>query len=115
MSSTATAPADLIRQSLASLTSSVDIARRRADGGDIVELRDLDRAVAEICTAVARLPLHERAGLRPPLMALIDELDKLAATLKRQHGLISESLRAQSSHHQAALAYGKAPSGPKRR
>ena len=115
MTSPAAAHADRIRHSLSSLSTSVDVARRRADGGDIVELRDLDRAVAEICTAVGRLPLHERAGLKPSLMALIDELDKLAATLKRQHGLISESLRAQSSHHQAALAYGKAPSGPKRR
>jgi hypothetical protein len=115
LTKTATAHPDEIRRSLSSLATSVDIARRRIDGGDIVELRDLDRAVADVCTAVARLPLHERAGLKPPVMALIDELDKLSATLKQQHSQISESLRAHSSHHQAVRAYGKAPSGPKRR
>lgn len=115
MTKSATARPDDIRRSLSSLAASVDIARRRVDGGEVVELRDLDRAVAEICTAVGRLPLQDRAGLKPPVMALIDELDKLAATLKQQHGQISESLRTHSSHHQAARAYGKAPGGPKRR
>ena len=80
-----TAEAENIRRSLASLAASVDIARRRVDGGDVVELLDLDRAVGEICSAVGQLPLEHRAGLKPPMVALIDELDKLSATLKHQH------------------------------
>ena len=115
MTKTTTASAEDIRRSLSSLAGAVDIARRRVDGGDVVELRDLDSAVAEICTAVARLPVPERAGLKPPLVALIDELDKLSATLRQQHSQLAESLRAQSSHNQAARAYGSAPAGPKRR
>lgn len=107
--------AEAIRQSLAALTASVDIARRRVDGGDVVELLDLDRAVAEICTAVGDLPLDQRAGLKPPMVALIDELDKLSATLKFQHNQLAESLRAQSTHQQASDAYGKTPAGSKRR
>jgi hypothetical protein len=112
---TATSRSEDIRRCLSSLAASVDIARRRVDGGDIVELRDLDRAVAEICTAVGYLPMSERPALKPSLVALIDELDKLSATLKRQHGQLADNLRAHSSHHHAAQAYGKAPNGPKRR
>lgn len=110
-----TAQADAIRQSLASLTASVDIARRRVDGGEVVALLDLDRAVAEICAAVGDLPLAERAGLKPPMVALIDELDKLSATLKYQHSQLAENLRAHSTHQHASNAYGKTPVGSKRR
>jgi hypothetical protein len=115
VSKTATAETEIIRRSLTSLAASVDIARRRVDGGDMVELRDLDRAVAEICDAVGHLPVDQRPGLKPPLVALIDELDKLSATIKQQHHQLAESLRAHSTHHQATQAYGKAPNGPKRR
>ena len=110
-----TAQAETIRRSLTKLAASVDIARRRVDGGDVVELLDLDRAVGEICSAVGRLPLEQRAGLKPPMVALIDELDKLSATLKHQHSQLTESLRAHSTHQQASDAYGKTPIGPKRR
>jgi hypothetical protein len=115
VSKTATAEAEVIRRSLATLAANVDIARRRVDGGDMVELRDLDRAVADICTAVGELPMGERAGLKPPLVALIDELDKLQATLKQQHSQLAENLRAHSTHNQATRAYGKTPNAPKRR
>lgn len=53
MSKTATAETEIIHRSLTSLAASVDIARRRVDGGDMVELRDLDRAVAESATRSA--------------------------------------------------------------
>lgn len=110
-----TVKADDIRRSLSALASTVDIARRRVADGDLVELRDLDSAIGEICGAISRLPSQERAPFKPPLVTLIDELDKLAATLKQQHSQIAESLRAQSTHQQAAHAYGNAPDGSKRR
>jgi hypothetical protein len=110
----ATARTEKISRSLSSLASSVGIARHRIDGGEVVELRDLDSAAAEICTAVDGLPVNERAGLKPPLMALIDELDKLSTSLKTQHSQLAESLRAHSTHDQATRAYCKAPIGPKR-
>ena len=115
MTEPSNATAEDIRLSLSSLASSVDIARRRVAGGELVELHDLDSAISDICGAISRLPSNERASFKPPLVSLIDELDKLAATLKQQHAQIAESLRAHSTHQQAAHAYGKAPASPKRR
>lgn len=85
----------------------VAAARRLLAAGYTIDLKGLDLEVGRICEAVTQLPRGERAGLKAPLVALTDELDRLEGDLRAQHNELAGQLKSISHGTRAAQAYDK--------
>ncbi len=99
--------AETMRAELAEAMDRVAAARRLLAAGYTVDLEGLDLEVGRICEAIAHLPRDGRNGLKGPLVALTDELDRLETDLRGQHETLSGQLKSISSGARAAQAYGK--------
>ncbi len=70
-----------------------------AGDGAFVDLAGLETAVTEALAGAHAAPESERPAVRTGLANLIEELDRLAAALARQHHAAAQ--------HRAAAAYGR--------
>jgi len=103
-----------IRFALDATTSRLDGARRMLGLGHPFDLSDLTGRVQEICGAIEGLPAPERHGFEPPMVALIDELNKLAEALTRQRDGLARGLKSISAGEQASKAYEQATKAPRK-
>jgi hypothetical protein len=81
--------------------------RRSAEAGTVIDLHGLDQSVEAMCESIARLPADQRPPLKDALVALLDEMNALVATLETRKRDASEELKGVSSRQRAVTAYGK--------
>lgn len=100
-------PAANLKRRLEAAGNVVNEARRAVESGGHVDLAGLEREVDEICTALATLPDGTASGLKPPLVALVDDLEKLTDTLSAAHKKLAGDVGALGARRRASKAYGQ--------
>lgn len=102
--------ADELRTDLAKARNIISAARDMAADGHVVDLTPMQAKVEHLCNGIATLPVDDAAALKPRLVDLIDELDKLQATMlerrKELENALSE-LDGRGRSASAATAYTK--------
>lgn len=96
-----------IRRGLEEVAGAVSLARGKISEGQLVDLNGLERRVDELCTAVLEQDRNDAQTLRPALLTLIDDLNRLSEELKAQHRQVASALKGTQSHRSAAAAYRK--------
>jgi len=74
---------------LRSVTEYVRDCERRVSLGEIMDLGGLDRNVVEICTGIAGLPQEEGQALEKQMSQLIEDLERLADTMRVQQNKVA--------------------------
>ena len=94
-----------LRQDLNNIGSIVSAARGLITKGQGVNLEPLEHEVQRLCEDIIKLPGAESAPLRPLMMGLIDELNKLAGEMRGHHAQLQEQLRELTARDRVATAY----------
>lgn len=105
MSAMATEPE--IRRDLADASSLVLAARDTLARGETVALADLEERIARSCRALAGLPRQRARGFEAPLIALIDELEKLSLSLGERYQALKGEMDSLGRRRRAATAYAR--------
>jgi len=106
MTDPASSPATLERR-LEAAINVVSEARRAVDAGNQVDLSGLEREVDGLCKELGALPAEAGDKLKPALVALADDLDRLTAALTSAHKKLAEDIGALSARRRANKAYGQ--------
>ena len=96
-----------IRHGLEEVVGAIALARRKVGEGQLVDLSGLEKRVDELCTAIREQDGKEAQSLRPSLLSLIEDLNRLSEDLKSQQGEVAAELKDTQSHRSAAAAYRK--------
>lgn len=96
-----------IRRGLEEVVGAVLLARRKVNEGQLIDLSGLERRVDELCGLIQTEDKNEAQPLKPTLLSLIEDLNRLSEDLKDQHGQVASALRGSQSHRSAAAAYRK--------
>ena len=107
MTETSTTTAEDLKMDLQGLGSIVTAARGFVADGKVVDLVPLEQEIKRICDRITTLPADQNAPLRPVMVALIDDLDKLAAEIRDTHSELEGQLKSFSNHKTAIAAYAK--------
>jgi hypothetical protein len=75
--------AEAVRAAIEAMGGTVTVARALVEGGRRVDLAGLDREAAALCAAVMALGIEEGRLLRPALVALLRQVESLAAEVAR--------------------------------
>ena len=95
-----------VRRELRTTASLLSGARDQLAAGGNVELSALESQVERICGMLAALPRELALSFKTPMIALIDDLDRLSADLTVHHAELSRQLKGLADHRQATTAYG---------
>ena len=107
MTETSTTTAEDLKMDLQGLDSIVTAARGFVADGKVVDLAPLEQEIKRICERITTLPTDQNVPLRPVMVALIDDLDKLAAEIRATHSELESQLQNFSDHTNAVAAYAK--------
>ncbi len=107
MTETTTITAEDLKTDLQGLGSIVTTARGFVADGKVVDLAPLEQEIKRICDSRTALPADQNAPLKPVMVALIDDLDKLAAEISDTHSELEGQLQSFSNHTTAVAAYAK--------
>ncbi len=113
MTESSTTTAEDLKTDLQGLGSIVTAARGFVADGKVVDLAPLEQEIKRICGSITALPADQNAPLKPVMVALIDDLDKLAAEIKDTHSELEGQLQSFSNHKTAIAAYAKGGSTSK--
>ena len=105
--SNAATPISQMKRRLEAAANVVNEARLAVERGNDVDLSGLEREVEGICVGLAEIPPGSAAGLKPALVALVDDLDKLTETLSQAHGKLAKDIGALGTRRRATKAYGQ--------
>jgi len=105
--------ADRLKLDLQNVASIILAARGLVAEGQAVNLTPLETEVRRLCDALGTLTPAENMPLRPMMVSLIDDLDKLAGDISRRHSELKSQLESLNSGSRAATAY--VPPGVRRR
>lgn len=101
--------ADDICRDLTHIGDVISAARDLVADGQLVNLGPLEREVDRICGGLVDLPGGDAEKVKPVLLSLMDELDRLAEQMRARQGEYESELRSLASHQNATKAYRKAP------
>ena len=107
MTESSTTMAEDLKTDLQGLGSIVIAARSFVADGKVVDLAPLEQEIKRICNSITELPADQNAPLRPVMVALIDDLEKLAAEIRDTHSELEGQLQSFSNHTTAVAAYAK--------
>jgi hypothetical protein len=107
MSQLSSSTAEDLKTDLQGLGSIVTAARGFVADGKVVDLVPLEHEIKRICDNIIALPADQNAPLKPVMLALIDDLDKLATEIRDSHSELEGQLRSSSTHKSAVAAYNK--------
>ncbi len=107
MTEPSTTTAEDLKTDLQGLGSIVTAARGFVADGKVVDMAPLEQEIKRICGSITALPADQNAPLRPVMVALIDDLDKLAAEIRDTHSELEGQLKSFSNHKTAIAAYAK--------
>lgn len=104
--------ADSIRDELTRIGDIIVAARDLVADGQLINLKPLENEIGRICEGMNGLNGVDAERIKPVLLGLLDDLDRLAAEMRLRQTDYEEQLRSLSSHGQAAQAYATgAPGG----
>lgn len=95
-----------IRTRLTEVSAVVCMARSLLADGKPVDLTSLETRVEGLCRSLVVLPRDDREEIKPNLVVLMDELGRLAETVRAQHAALAERLSTVVQGQRAAGAYG---------
>ncbi len=97
---------------IADLIHAISGAATRAEAGEMIGLAGLDGTIEKLCGKVASLPAGARGSCKLPMLALIDEFDRLARVMRAELERVGGQIKGVSDQRRAAAAYGKPKTGP---
>lgn len=100
--------AEDMRDELTRIGDIVIAARDLIADGQLINLNPLENEVSRICGEIECLNADQAAPLKPVLLSLIDDLDRLAGEMRQRQNEFEQELREVSTHANAARAYGGA-------
>jgi len=87
-------------------------ARRRLAEGTTEDIAQLAAAIETCCQGIQALAPSEGQQLRPGLVGLMDELNRLENELKHQRDRLEEHLASLATRRRAHAAYGRGTKTP---
>lgn len=102
-----------ILQELESVTSLVIASREAVREGRPADFPGFEARVDVMCAALGRLPRGTAHSFRSPLIAFIDELDKLTTEMRARHEELRHEISDVTGRERATAAYGRTQSGGK--
>lgn len=96
---------DNVRSGLDWAKAAVGAAETTLREGREIDLGGLETGVEALCADIAALDPSERGALKPALIGLIDDLNRLAEEIARRNRAAGEELRSTNEHQRAASAY----------
>ncbi len=106
-----------IRTRMTEVSAIACMARSLLDDGQPVDLSGLETRVETLCRELIALPGSAREEVKPDLIGLMDELGRLAETVRSHHAALAERLATVVRGQRAVGAYAapiRQPRGPKR-
>ena len=103
--------AHAIEPLFARANAQVMAARHALAGGQAVDLDGLEELIEAACRDLGELSGAEASALQPLLIALYDDLDRLAESLRREHDALKLVLGDLSAQQRARSAYHKSSGG----
>jgi hypothetical protein len=97
-----------VTRELDAASALVEAVRRIVADGRAVDLAGLDSRIARLCRLAERLAPAEAMPFRARLIALLDDVDRLAGSLEAQRATIARELASVATRRRAATAYGRA-------
>ena len=98
---------DEFKKDLQKAASLVGTAQRMAREGKVVDLSALEGHITHLCEKAPVLDDAAHAEIRPLMLALSDDLDRLYKDIAIQHGELERQLRDLSRSNEAIGAYGQ--------
>lgn len=95
-----------IRNRMVEVSAVVCMARSLLADGKPVDLSSLETRVEALCRSLVAMPRDDREEIKPALIGLMDELGRLAETVRAQHAALAERLSTVVRGQRAAGAYG---------
>lgn len=95
-----------ITNELDAVAAVIDASQGLVSDGKVIDLAGLDQRVDKLCADIAAQPGAQNHDLKGRLIAMIESLDRLVASLEGQHKELSEALRDLSDRQRALTAYG---------
>lgn len=102
---------EMLRHDLQNVGSIIAAARGLIAKGQSINLQPLEREVKRLCDEIIKLPSMQNAPLRPVMVALIDDLDRLAGEMRARHAELQQQLKGLSERERATAAYGAPGAG----
>ena len=81
-------------------------ARQAVENGKQVDLSGLEREVDEICAQLGGVPPGAAANIRLMLVVLMDDLERLTASLTSAHQKLTSEIGSLKTRRRATKAYG---------
>lgn len=101
--------AQSLRLQVEKVSSLLDAAFRHVTEGRSVDLTPLESKVAVMCDAIHQAKPDARTGLKSPMKAILDKLDKLEARLTERQKLAEDADKGSLRQH--ALDAYRRPQG----
>lgn len=98
--------ADNMKDELRRIGDIVTAARDLVADGQLINLNPLESEISRICGEIECLNGDEARNLKPVLLSLIDDLDRLAGMMRERQTEYEDELRSLSTHANATRAYG---------
>ena len=98
-----------VSQEVARIEGLTARARAGLAAGQAIDLAELDRRIGALCASVQALPQDRARAFRARLLALYDELGRLAESVQETAAALQASLGETAKRRQAAAAYGGPP------
>ena len=100
---------DELKDSAGQLAGMIEGARKLADSGQVVELDLLAMRIAVLSDAINELQPEAARPIRPRLEALVEGLNGLEYSLRKQNVNLTLDLEQADKRLRAQLAYGASP------
>jgi hypothetical protein len=95
-----------LRSELDALLAAVARMAQLAQDGGLVDIVSLEEAVAGFCSRVAAAPAETVVALRNGMVALLDDLARLDATMRQTHAALGQRIGEMAQRRRATAAYG---------
>ena len=104
---------DQLGQDLKGLGTALARAEAEVAAGNLIDLTPLEARVGELCARLSGLSPAQAETLRPRMLALFDDFDRLTRTIETNLEEVRHALGGTTSRKRAIGAYGKtAGAGP---
>lgn len=90
------------------ILAALEHARRALDKGDLAETEELWPRLDRCARRLATLDHDERAGTKPVMLALLDELQRTIEAFGEEHRHLGDKLKSASRSMAAGAAYRQA-------
>ncbi len=106
MNQTMTAPRPELIQEAEKVASLVTTARRFLGEDKMVDLSALEGKVGALCLAIQAAPREDTRGLKPSIVAILEDLDRLEADLVARNDETGTET-GETERRRATTAYGQ--------